>query len=226
MSAEEGRRGDGSRRADRREALAPPLTPRWAGRLRSSPRRAPTCRPRRGALPATPGSRRCRAMRASALRWSAPAPSGASSRKIEVDRLVVERLEVDRLRRAARTGRRCGRGLASLPCGMAMPPPTPVEPSFSRWSSVSKISRSGEAGELGRLLGDRLDRLLLAVGLQRADHGLRLDEIAQVHHRQSKPCPLGAGHLAAGALCSTIRCGSRLLSSDGSIQPIWPSLRR
>ncbi len=30
-----------------------------------------------------------------------------------------------------------------MPCGMAMPPPTPVEPSFSRFSSVSKMSRSG-----------------------------------------------------------------------------------
>ena len=43
-----------------------------------------------------PGSRRTRATRASAFRWSAPAPFGREQQEQDVDRLSVEGLEIDR----------------------------------------------------------------------------------------------------------------------------------
>ncbi len=60
----------------------------------------------------------------------------------EIDRLVVQRFEIDRgfqTREDADDLLDTG----SLPWGMAIPLPTPVEPRRSRCRMTSKISRSG-----------------------------------------------------------------------------------
>src|SRR5215213_4568877 len=88
-----------------------------------------------------PGSRSARATRASALRWSAPAPSGASSRNRTSTGCPSSASKSIGLSSRAASPNRCA-SPASLPCGMAMPSPMPVEPRRSRRSSVSKTARS------------------------------------------------------------------------------------
>ena len=62
----------------------------------------------------------------------------------------------------AKTPKICSH-LASLPCGMATPSPTPVEPSRSRWRIASKISRDCRPETERRALAHFLERLLLAI---------------------------------------------------------------
>src|SRR5918993_3139812 len=88
-----------------------------------------------------PGCRSARATLASALRWSAPAPSGASSRKRRSTGWPSsDSNSIGLSRRAISPNIRESPG--SLPCGIAMPSPMPVEPRRSRCRSVSKIARS------------------------------------------------------------------------------------
>ena len=68
----------------------------------------------------------------------------------EVDRLAVEGLEVDRLLEARDQAEQAVE-FGSLPCGMAMPSPMPVEPRRSRCSSASKTARSSRPGQPGRM---------------------------------------------------------------------------
>ena len=109
------------------------------------------------ASPARRRARRRRATRASArpsraratAARRAPAPSddrrrrlpGASSRKIRSTGWPSS--DSKSIGRSSRANRPTSfSSFGSLPCGIAMPLPTPVLPSFSRCISVSKISRS------------------------------------------------------------------------------------
>ena len=66
---------------------------------------------------------------------------GRQQQEDQVDRLAVECLEIDRPLQPRKQAERL-LSSASLPCGMATPLPTPVEPSFSRCMRISKIARS------------------------------------------------------------------------------------
>ena len=57
--------------------------------------------------------------------------------KYDVYRLAVDGLEIDWLGKPREQMPTIRFSPANLPCGMAMPSPRPVEPSRSRWSSVS-----------------------------------------------------------------------------------------
>ena len=67
-----------------------------------------------------------------------PAPRAGKSSRRGARRALRNRSAAP----VARKCRICGSHLASLPCGMAMPSPTPVDPRRSRWRSESKISRA------------------------------------------------------------------------------------
>ena len=136
---------------------------------------------RRAASARSSGSRRARAMRDKARRWSAPAVSGASSRKTRSTGWPsIASKSIGRSSRANSPKMRGRR--PSLPCGMAMPLPTPVEPRRSRCSRMSKISRSPIAGKRRGPLGDLLQNLLLGVHLQRRNDRVQRKKIAQGHH--------------------------------------------
>jgi hypothetical protein len=70
---------------------------------------------------------------------------------------------------------------ASLPCGMAMPLPTPVEPRRSRCRIVSNTSRSGRPVIAAAFSASSCRQLLFRIGLQRRHDRRRFDQIAQVH---------------------------------------------
>ena len=71
-----------------------------------------------------------------------------------------------------------------------MPCPIPVEPSFSRCSNVSNIVRSPRPLQFGRARSDFLDRLLLAVDLERRDHGIHGNNIVKRHRKRSAYPPV------------------------------------
>ena len=57
----------------------------------------------------------------------------------EIDRQPVDRAEIDRRREPGEMADTRGRP-SSLPCGIAAPPPKPVEPSFSRALRQARIA--------------------------------------------------------------------------------------
>src|SRR5690606_18115622 len=104
-------------------------------------------------------------MRDSALRWSAPAPSGARSRKTR------STASSSRASKSIGLSSRANMPvidemLPSLPCGMAMPWPTPVEPSRSRCRMTSKISLSDTPVSLAALAANSCNSCFLEFTLR------------------------------------------------------------
>ena len=132
------------------------------------------------------GSRSTRAIRDRARRWSAPAVSGARRRKIRSTGWPsIASKSIGRSRRANRPNRRLI--LASLPCGIAMPLPTPVDPRRSRCRRMSKISRSPTEVAPLRSCRHLLQDLLLGVHFQRRD-----DRVQRRRSLKGIPSPLRA----------------------------------
>ena len=80
----------------------------------------------------TSGSRSSRAIRASALSCTALASSGARSRKTRSTG-ASSSASYSTASPGGRRSRSAGRAAGTRACGMAMPSPIPVVPSFSRW---------------------------------------------------------------------------------------------
>src|ERR687889_834709 len=125
-----------------------------------------------------PGSRTTRAMRASALRWSAPASSGASRTNIRSTGWPSSASKSMGLSSRA-TSPKMLSSFASLACGMATPSPIPVEPLALQEHLVDRPLL--QAGEARRHLGELLERLLFAAGAQRRDDGGGREEVEQGH---------------------------------------------
>ncbi len=66
----------------------------------------------------------------------------------------------------------------SLPCGMAMPSPTPVEPSRSRCRIEFEDFARGQAGDFRPPIAHLLQSLLLAVDAQRREDRIGRQEVA------------------------------------------------
>ena len=109
-----------------------------------------------------------------------------------------------------------------------MPLPTPVDPSFSRCSSVSNMVRSFWPVSLRSFGGELLDGLLLAVDLQRRNDRIGRDEIGERHGK-----PVRGSEISRGAGAADHRGPSVLPSMGGTghrrrVDPadmtVWPTI--
>jgi hypothetical protein len=119
-------------------------------------------------------------MRDKALRWSAPAPSGASSRKYEIDRLIVQRLEIDRRfqsREDASDALHAGQ--LAVRNGDAVAD-TGGSQLFALQDRLENVAL-GNTRDSGCALGQKLEHLLLGAGLQRRQDCRNVDKIVQSH---------------------------------------------
>ena len=149
----------------------------------------------------------------------------------EIDRHAVDRLEIDRLLQRA-TRPNSFSTVASLPCGMAMPSPIPVEPRRSRCNSVSKISCASKAREAGRVGADFLECLLLPVGFHRGKDGFGRQDIKKHDGHQARSRKGASAGLRANTLIAMCRprivCGETntgLMIMAGTVDRSSRSLR-
>ena len=129
----------------------------------------------------SPGSRRTRATRARALRWSAPAPSGASSRNRTSTGWPSSASKSTGLSSRATRPKICGRGPAACRAGWRCR-------RRYRWSrgaraaaALRRSRRSSSPSETRRLGGEFLKGLLFAADAQGGQNGLRVEKIQQGH---------------------------------------------
>ncbi len=73
--------------------------------------------------------------------------AGNKKQEHDIDWLLVNRIEIDRLLQISRASRRVVE-TGSRACGMAMPPPTPVDPSSSRLRSSGAFDQHASCGWL------------------------------------------------------------------------------
>ena len=185
-------------------------------------------------------------MRAACGRWPgraagaprAPAPSDDRRRRLPAraagrsDRPAGRRAPRNRSAgRAARTGRTAVSRFGILPCGMAMPLPTAVEPSFSRCIRMSKIARSfWPVSTAARAASScsacflllTLSAGMIAFGATRSVSGIdgTWESVSDARGRSlARRRTIGRVHSAVNGLPA-------LPARGGSIQPKCPSARR
>ncbi len=140
---------------------------------------------------------------------------GRQKQENQIDRLIVDRVEIDvaiKPREQADDARKAGQLAVRDRDAMADAGGAEALALQQRLENRSL----GQTRDLGRALGELLQKLLLALRLQRRDDACLRDEIRKI------------GHGMRTALWKRGNGRHRALdgSKAGSIQPTWPSARR
>ena len=128
----------------------------------------------------TAPSRSWRAIRARAFKWSAPAPSGAKKQKHQVNRLIIESIEIDwffQLREQSYQ--------TVEPCQLAMWDRNAVTDTCRAQTFALKKRVEdfpfGKTGQFRRLTGEFLNCLFFAFGLEPGNYRVFTQKITKIH---------------------------------------------